>query len=255
MTSSLVGPRRATGAAWSTPRYRAVAGVVEERIRSGRYPTGRPLPSVSSLAREFRVARGTVERALARLENETRLVSPLGRQWYAHSATRAQSLGVRSFAQWAEASGLKPAGRFVEVSRGRATAVEARELGERRGDPVLRVVRVRSLDGVPVMVEHTVFPGWLAPTIEALPVDARSIVTAVERAHGLTLGHAEHRIEAVAAAALDGRLLGIPRGTPLLRVVRTTRFADGRPFEHSDDRYLTGMVSLSLVTSAMSPVT
>lgn len=236
-----------------TPRYRVVAAAIESRIRSGHYPVGRPLPSVSSLAREFRVARGTVERGLVRLENESRLVTPLGRRWYVHPVTRSQALGVRSFAQWAVASGMEPSGRFVEVARGRASTIEARELGQRPGDPVLRVVRLRSLDGVPVMVERSVFPGWLAATVEALPVETPSVLAVVERRHGVRLGHAEHRIEALAASARDARLLGATRGTPMLRVLRTARFADARAFEHSDDRYLPGLVSLSQVTSSLPP--
>lgn len=247
-------PEQSVGAAWrSSRRYQAVAATLEARIRAGEYPAGRPLPTVSCLAREFGVARGTVERALARLENDTRLVSLHGQRWYAHVATRLQSLGVRSFAQWAVASGLRPGGRFIDVARGRATTVEARELGERPGSPVLRVVRVRSLDGSPAMVEHTVFPGWLAGTVESLPADAPSIVQVVEETLGVQLGHAEHRIEAIAASAMDGRLLGVRRGSPLLRVVRTARFGDGRTFEFSDDRYLPGVVSFSLVTSS-SPI-
>lgn len=238
------------GESRTSRRYHAVAATLEGRIRAGDYPPGRPLPAVSCLAREFGVARGTVERALARLETDSRLVSHHGRHWHPHVATRLQSLGVRSFAQWAVASGLSPGGRFVDVARGRATTLEARELGERPGNPVLRVVQVRSLDGSPAMVEHTVFPGWLAATIEALPADAPSIVDVVEAELGVCLGHAEHRIEAFAASAMDGRLLGVSRGSPLLRVVRTARFADGRSFELSDDRYLPGVVSLSLVTSA-----
>lgn len=233
-------------------RYHAVAATLEGRIRAGEYPPGRPLPAVSCLAREFGVARGTVERALVRLETDARLVSHHGQHWHAHGATRLQSLGVRSFAQWAVASGLRPGGRFVDVARGRATTLEARELGERPGNPVLRVVRVRSLDGSPAMVEHTVFPGWLAGVIESLPSDAPSIVDVVEAEVGIRLAHAEHRIEAIAASAMDGRLLGVRRGSPLLRVVRIARFADGRTFEFSDDRYLPGVVSFSLVTSSSS---
>ncbi|NYI75412.1 GntR family transcriptional regulator [Nocardioides panzhihuensis] len=248
--TGLVRQRSASAVVGPSCRYHAVAATLEERIRAGEYPPGKPLPTVSCLAREFGVARGTVERALTRLESDSHLVSHHGQRWHAHAVTRLQSLGVRSFAQWAVASGLRPGGRFVDVARGRATSLEARELGERPGSPVLRVVRVRSLDGSPAMVEHTVFPGWLTATIESLSADAPSIADVVEGRLGVCLGHAEHRIEAFAATAMDGRLLGVSRGSPLLRVVRTARFADGRSFEYSDDRYLPDVVSLSLVTSS-----
>jgi len=239
------------GTGSSAPRLLAVVRILHRRLAEGAYPAGSALPSESALARELGVARGTLRRALEQLESEHFLVCQRGSHWIAQEPTRSQSVSVlRSFAQWARSLGLEPSGRTVSSRAGRASAQEARELGLRRADRVHRIVRVRGLDGRPVMVERTTFPGWLAVTIAALPPDAPSIMAAVLAEHGVGLGHAEHRIFAMGAATVDSRLLQVPRSVPLLRVLRTARLADGRPFEYSDDRYIGGSIALSVVSSA-----
>lgn len=72
----------------------------------------------------------------------------------------------------------------------------------------------------------------------------------VEREHGPQLAHGENIISAVLPDPEDSRLLEIPRTTPLLRVRRSARTFDGRPFEYSDDRYLATATSLVVVNSA-----
>ena len=241
-------------AATGMPLFRGIAEEIESRVRLGVYSG--MLPSVLSLSAEFGVARGTVERALDHLAAERALLARTSRGWCVQPAARPQDVSVvRSFAQWARAIGANPSGLFVSRSRARASAADIRALGVVRQSFVLRVVRVRALDGRPVMIERTTFPGWLIDPILELDHDAPSIADAVFARHGLSLGHAENRISADAAAALDCRLLGVRRGAPLLRVVRTTRFSDGRAFEHSDDRYLADAVSFSFVTSTTVGVT
>ncbi len=245
---------RAGGTASSGTGTRSgrIAEELVARIRRGVYPRGGSMPSESSLAAEFSVARGTVRLALELVEREHPLVSQQGSRWQVHEPIRRQSLDVlRSFGQWALAAGLEPTGLTVRASRGLATGAEAKQLSLRRGSPVLRIVRVMSLDCRPVMVKRTTYPEWLADIIAAVPEDARSIMEVVEDRHAVKLGHAEHQILALAATVPDARLLGIPRSTALLRVLRTVRSTDGRIFEYSDDRYRSDTVSFSVVSTSI----
>lgn len=227
-----------------------IAQRLAERIAAGGWRDGEQLPSETALAREFGVARGTVRRALEELAGGPRAVARRGHHWIARRAQREQSLDMlRSFGQWALASGLCPSGLTVQLRQGRATATEAYELGLRRGQRVTRIVRVMALDGRPAMIKRTTYPEWLSAIIAEVPADARSIMEVVEARHGLSLGRAEHHISAVPAGVEDARLLGIPRARPLLRVVRTAHAADGRPFEHSDDRYDAGTVGFSIINA------
>jgi len=62
----------------------------------------------------------------------------------------------------------------------------------------------------------------------------------------------EHVIDAVAADDQDAALLRVPRGTPILRLTRTSRDAEGRIFEASEDRYLSEVVRFTVAASGIS---
>jgi GntR family transcriptional regulator len=55
--------------------------------------------------------------------------------------------------------------------------------------------------------------------------------------------YGRHQIDAVGAGTTDAELLGIRRGSPLLRIRRTTTDHSGRPVETSDDRYIPSAVT------------
>ena len=170
----------------------------------------------------------------------------------AHAQRLSQDVTqLRSFGQWAKATGHEPGGHTILRVEGRATTEEAHALAIRPQRPVLRITRLQYLDDAPVMVKRTTFPQWLMPTIARLPTDARSIMEVVEREHGPQLAYGEHLISAILPDPEDARLLGCTRTTPLLRVQRSARTYDGRPFEYSDDRYLATATSLSIVNSAV----
>ncbi|RBQ17737.1 GntR family transcriptional regulator [Spongiactinospora rosea] len=58
-----------------TPIYLQIAGVLRERIKSGRYAPGQVLPSEQHLQQEFEVARATARRAVEVLRDEGLIVT------------------------------------------------------------------------------------------------------------------------------------------------------------------------------------
>ncbi|MFD0890486.1 GntR family transcriptional regulator, partial [Streptosporangium algeriense] len=163
---------------------------------------------------------------------------------------RSQSFAeLNSFAQWAQAMGYRVSGQVLEQRRRGADATEAVRLALQPGDPVLSVLRLRSLEGEPVMLERTVYAGWIAPVVERIPPDCESITQALYEDVGLVFAYGEHLIDAVAAGVEDSRLLVVRRGSPLLRQRRVTTTHEGRPVEWSDDRYRAGSVTFSIRNS------
>ncbi|GIF75303.1 GntR family transcriptional regulator [Asanoa siamensis] len=61
------------------PKYAVIAGAMQDRIISGRYPAGSLLPSEADLVREFGTARATVVRALEFLRLEGWLQAQQGK--------------------------------------------------------------------------------------------------------------------------------------------------------------------------------
>ncbi|WP_336051993.1 GntR family transcriptional regulator [Streptomyces sp. CA2R101] len=236
-----------------TRRHQQIAEALRRAITDGQLPVGSALPSETELATTYGVSRGTVRQALAALLSEGMIGSRQGARHLVLSTAPSQSFTeLRSFAQWARASGHTPGGRVRESARGTATAQEAALLQLAPGDEVLRVLRLRTLDGEAVLLERTVYAGWIAGAVEELPADCESVTQALLDSSGLVFAHGEHHLDALAAGTVDARELRVRRGSPLLRVRRTTTTAEGRPVETSDDRYRPGAVVFTVRNSTQA---
>lgn len=66
---------------------------------------------------------------------------------------------------------------------------------------------------------------------------------------GFVYAHADHRIDAVSAGVAEAGLLGVRRGSPLLRQRRVTTSPTGVPLEWSDDRYRADAVTIGVRNS------
>ncbi|GAA3104199.1 MULTISPECIES: GntR family transcriptional regulator [Nonomuraea] len=228
-------------------RYERIADALREEILSGVHPVGSQLPSEAELAERHAAARGTVRQAVAVLAAEGLVGSRQGARRIVLGRARSQSFAeLHSFAQWARANGYRFGGQVIAQRRRRASGAESARLA---CEEVLEVLRVRSLEGEPVLLERTVYAGWVAAAVEELPADCESVTEALYASTGLVFAYGEHLIDAVAAGAEDARLLGVRRGSPLLRQRRVTTTHEGRPVESSDDRYRPGSVAFSIRNS------
>ncbi|MGW0803518.1 GntR family transcriptional regulator [Nonomuraea sp. NPDC002799] len=228
-------------------RYELIADELRGEIIGGAHPVGSQLPSESELAARYGAARGTVRQAVAVLAAEGLVGSRQGARRIVLGTARSQSFAeLHSFAQWARGNGHRFGGQVIEQRRRAADAAEAARLGT---EEVLEVLRLRSLEDEPVLLERTVYARWVAAAVERLPAGCESVTEALYDAIGLVFAYGEHLIDAVSAGSRDARLLGVRRGSPLLRQRRTTTTHEGRPVESSDDRYRPGSVTFSIRNS------
>ncbi|MFJ8971341.1 MULTISPECIES: GntR family transcriptional regulator [Streptomyces] len=236
-----------------TRRHQQIAEELRRAIAEGTHPVGSELPSESELALAHGVSRGTLRQAFGTLQSEGLIGSRQGARRTVLSTTPSQSFTeLRSFAQWARAGGRTPGGLVLRSRRARATEAEAAQLQLAPGDVVLHVLRVRTLDGEPALLERTVYAGWAAAAVEGLPDDCESVTQSLYEEAGVVMSNGEHHLDAVAAGTTDARELGVRRGSPLLRVRRTTTTSEGRPVETSDDRYRPGSVVFTVRNSVQA---
>ena len=235
-------------------RYREVADDLRRRILQSEIRGGERMPSEQSLAVDYGVSRGVIRNALASLQRRGLVVSYPGSGWRVRADFHSQEFTqMRSFSQWARSRGMTPGGLVLRQERSPATAADARALRMRVGDDVLRVTRVRALEGHPVMIERTAYAIWVAPVIESLSHDEPSVMTAMQAA-GVVMAYSTHRIDTVAASPEDAAVLGVRRSTRLLRLRRETSAPDGRPIEYGDDRYAPDTVTFEVHASAAGQV-
>ncbi|MDX6354278.1 MAG: GntR family transcriptional regulator [Streptomyces sp.] len=231
-------------------RHEEIAEELRRAIDREDYAVGGLLPAETELAAHYGVSRGTVRQAVAALTADGLIGSRQGARRVVLASRRNQTFAeLRSFAQWAHAMGREATGRVVSSVYRPATPEDRVRLQVKADTQVLHVLRVRGLDGEPVLLERTVYADWIAPAVELIEPDCPSVTQRLLEDEGLVFAYGEHLIDAVAAGARDSELLGVRRTSPLLRVRRVTTTREGRPVEWSDDRYRSDAVSFSVHNS------
>lgn len=231
------------------PMHARVADELRGRIGRGELIPGAALPSEAQLCEQFGASRGTIRSALAALRHEGLIEGGQGRPPVVRDAVASQPFeNLVSFSAWAEQLGRTPGQRTIEVARRAVSGSAAHQLGLEPGTMAVNILRVRLLDGEPVMVERATFVEPVGRLLFDFDPDSGSIY-AYLTAQGVDLRSARHTFDAVPASELDSELVAVPVGAPLLRERRRATSADGTPLEYGDDRYRPDRVTFTIDNS------
>ncbi|KJQ53968.1 GntR family transcriptional regulator [Microbacterium sp. SA39] len=231
--------------------YTQIADELRTQIAGGALRPGDDVPTEAELAEKWHTSRGPIRNALAALRSEGLIETSRGRpaRVVARKANQAVDVSV-PFTRWARELGVTPGAQTQELSLRRAGDM-ASALGVEPDDTIVSVVRLRLLDGRPTMLERLAYTEVVGRRLFEVDLNEVSITE-----HLASVGHPivdlQHVIDAVAADDQDAALLRVPRGTPILRLSRTSRDADGKIFEASEDRYLSEVVRFTVAASGIS---
>lgn len=213
--------------------YREVKRRLIADIESGAVPPGGALPNESELARRFEVSIGTVRRAVDELVADHILVRQQGRGTFVGRLDRERFMF--QFFKIAGRDGTRefPQVRLHAFNKTRATPEEARALGLSGAASVFRIDNVLSLKGRPVIHDHIVIDANLFAGLTKQTFSQRSgtIYELYQSGFGVTVVGADERVRAESVNAVSAELLGIPPGTPVLRIERVARTFDQKPAE------------------------
>ena len=220
------------------PLYHQLKAAIEERIELGQWKPGDRLPSESGLEELFKVSRTTVRQALGDLVSQGRLTRARGRGTFVAQPRIQQTLTqLTGFTQDMLARGKQPGSRLLQSEVTAAPVSAARALGIEPGEEALLVRRLRLADGAPMAVETSflILPVCLGLLGEDL--STQSLYDLLARKLNIIPSRARQQIEAVACPKPEAALLGIPKGTPVLHIQRTTFAQSGNPFEMAESYY------------------
>lgn len=237
-------------------RYEQIARQLREDIRSGRFQVGEPIPSERALADRFDVAPGTMRHALNQLVDEGTLSSKRGaRKVVLRMPARFPEISkFRSFAQWAYGRGRTPGGHVIHQEWVEQTDKDAELLRVPAGEWVLKVLRVRTIDGSPIMLERTRYPAWVGTKVEPMDPTCPSVTNELAARHNIHFFAADNVFSAAKAGEVDARWLPLEAGDPVLVHRRLSRDAKGTPLEMSEDRYIADALSIAVPTSGKNNV-
>lgn len=203
---------------------------------------GSPLPSERSLAERFGVARMTLRQQIVQLAADGILsVRPSAGAFVAESVLIQQPLG-KSFSDGRPRDTGVVGAHVLERSIGPAGPRLARQLGVDADSPILRLVRLRRIQGLAVGIERSSLPLNRFPGLDLLDVEDRSLYGLIEETFGTLRGRVEASARSVLPDSGEAEILGCTVADPCLAVTSMTWDSLGAVMEvgrstYRGDRY------------------
>lgn len=137
-------------------RYGLLAQALRSRVITGEWAPGAALPAENQLAKEHKVALGTVRRALETLAQQGFIERIHGRGTFVRQGLAGATM-LRFF-RFDGGTGEVPTSQVLDRQTVNAPGEVARGLGIGVGEPVLRVHRLRLIGGHPRLLEELWLP-------------------------------------------------------------------------------------------------
>lgn len=215
------------------PIYRHLAAVMIDLMPQGTESEGGSLPSERALSAGLGISRVTVRKALDELALDGRLQRRQGARTVMSDRMQKRISYLSGFSEELKSRGIEPGQRWISRQTVLPTPSEAMALGLSGVDPIVRLVRVRLADGVPLAIERAAIPQSILPSGDLIGDSLYAALTEL----GVPPMRGVQRIRAGIMARIEAELLECNPGTPLLIVERRCFLADERPVEFTETRY------------------
>ncbi|WP_257997214.1 GntR family transcriptional regulator [Corynebacterium tuscaniense] len=211
-----------------------MAEYLQNLIHSGDLTPGDQLPSEAELCEKFGSSRGPVRQAVATLRAEGLVSSGRGRRSMVLSTQISNSFdALLSATAFFEEGGHKAGAKIIRIARELASETVADALELKQDDPVVEIMRVRTADDLPVMVEKLVFPTKWGEPLMTLTPHSPSVHKQL-REMGAHVDNIVRTALITQADSEQAELLGIAEGAPLIHLTLRASTYQGEPVEFAE---------------------
>jgi GntR family transcriptional regulator len=198
-------------------RYYLLYEHLSGALNDGTIPAGGALPSEPELVTRYKLSRTTVRRALARLEEEGRIVRRRGSGTFARQNRKPSRLHLNLHDFFADVTALasQSTTTMLRFEIG-AVPTSLRELQPQLGTQALIIQRIHRSHGAPYALTTAYVPERFGKKIKKGSLDRVSLVTVLDQL-GPRSTKTEYTTSAVAADATAAKRLDVALGAPLLR--------------------------------------
>ncbi|MHC1692811.1 MAG: GntR family transcriptional regulator [Sphaerochaetaceae bacterium] len=217
------------------PLYYQVEEIIRNKIENGTFSEGQMIPPESELEKEFQVSRITIRKAVDNLVQDGLLVKQQGigtivTKNYINDDVNS----LEGFTEKMEKMGRKVTSTMLDVQLVVPPEAIATLLQVKTGEKVLRISRIRNVDGSPLALFNTYLPLYLG--IREDEDFSQSLFDVYSR-HGIEPAYSDRTIHAIIADKKTAGLLHINEGGAALQMNYHTFSEDGVPIEYAEGIY------------------
>ena len=220
------------------PIYRQLAEHIKKQIASGAYKPGDLLPSESDYIREYNLSRTTVRLAFGLVTNAGLIRREQGKGTVVVEQVRSKLPSLVSFTEEAHRIGRTPSIDFLGAREEPAPFEVCQAFQLPEGTPLLKVIRLRKVDGEPIGLTTSWMNIVQFPALRQFDYARLSMYEGFEKAMQLKIQNARETIYADLIREDETGYLNVKHGAPVLRMIRTTYIQSdqqgGTPIEYVD---------------------
>ena len=200
---------------------------------------GTLIPPEMELCTLFEISRPTVRQALNELVVEGYLQRRKGKGTFVSSPkiTRDHTFALQSFNDEMRRQGVAPSTKVLEFERINADEGVANKLGLPSNSEVIKLRRLRSTNGEPILIVLTYLPFTRVPGLLDKDLEANSLYKTLAEDYGIVVEKTTRTLEPRLAGEYESVLLGIQKGAPVQHIETVSYLAEGTPIEFSLGSY------------------
>jgi GntR family transcriptional regulator len=221
------------------PLYYQLKTMLLEEIDNGTFGVDSLIPTEKELSDMFAISRTTVRQAIAELVHEERLYRIKSKGTFV-ARTKIKQDFIRRLESYDESirrTGRTPGTKLLQMQTRQVNEEVAEALGLNLSSEVVYINRLRSADGVPVVLVETFLPYNSCSFVLQHDLEKEALYSILSKNNNTKIHRVTRIIEAVQASAEDASVLQIKRGKPVHLFHSVGYNEKDEPVEYSVSRY------------------
>jgi len=205
------------------PLYSQLIDVLRKQIETGKLAPHTKLPSERELCKKYNISRVTIRRAFTELIHEGLIYTSAGKGVYVAEKKLERKLQpLVSFTADMRHRGMTVSSKIIEAAIIHADKSLANRLNVLQDTEVIKLHRLRIVEGIPIAIQFSYLPHYLCPGILKYDFSSLPLLDILRNEYKLKLIRAESEIEAALANSHEASLLQLPKISAVLVVKQTT---------------------------------
>lgn len=197
--------------------YVQVSEALKRTIESGEWAVGSQIPIEDDLCRQYEVSKATIRLAVLELVRQGYLMRQQGRGTFVCKRVIPEGLTMSaSFKELMLDAGINFSTRVIAQT----VMMPIDDLDVKLNIPedkhLIYIERLRLVDDEPVLLQESYIPHHVAPQLLHEDVADNSLLELFEKKYDIPVTKVSHYIEVTNSKDGESKLLGLPKGSPLL---------------------------------------